>query len=993
MTLGRRTMLSMAACALTMAASAYAGAPAVWTEHNDNFRSGDNLTETILTPTNVNGSTFGRLWTVNLDDQAFSQPLYVPGRTIDHATHNVVYATTVNDSVYAIDADTGTILWHTNLLIKGDSVPSNAQASQWGACGGQYTDFTGKFGIVGTPVIDTTTGTLYVVARSYSGATYIQQLHALNILTGAEVDGGPATISGTYNESTWSPQLNNQRPALTLVNGTVYIAWSSHCDFGSYNGFVMGYNASNLTQQYIWADTSQGGSLGGIWQAGQGISTDRFNNLYLMTGNGTWDGTANFGESFVKLSTSLDVLDYFTPSDWNNLNGGDMDLGSAGALVIPGTGYVFGGGKQGMVYLLNTHNMGHENNSDQVVQEFQATFPSAGNAGFIHGSPVYFNNGADQYVYVWGENDYLRCFEWRGTSFDSTAVATSVSPAPAINSGEPGGFMSVSANGTNDGIVWALTPYNGDANQSTVEGILHAYAATPDGTTMTELWNTKQNATRDDFGNYGKDSNPTVANGKVYVSTFGSTVSGSGSLVCYGLLYGSPPIRLSGLTATSSDGSVLLSWTQSTQATSYNVYRGTTSGSEGATPIAAGITTTTYRDMGVTNGTTYYYTIAGVNAAGTSAPSGQAYAEPTATSPVQVDMSSAYNVSGIYTDGTAFSGGGFDGDGDAYSANLLGSSTRWNGSTFIYGPANGPDAVSSIEVALPSGRYSNLYMLGAGVNGAQNSQAFMIKYSDGSSSTFAQSLSDWFAPQNFVGESEVVSCSYRDSNDGTENQGPFYVYGYNFPVDGAKTVRSVTLPINQNVVVLAMDLIPTVPATPCSDLAATGGDKVIGLSWAPGANATSFNIYRGMSSGGESSKPIATGVLSTTFTDTGLTNGTRYYYAVKSVDPYGSSRNSNEASAMPTEVAPPAPTGLTATAVNSAIQLSWSPSFGATSYNVYRGAESNDESSKPIGTGIGSTEYTDSTVSNGISYYYVVKAVNSAGASKNSNQATTATPQ
>ena len=552
---------------ILLASTAHAAVTPVWTEHNDNARTGQYLTETTLNPTNVNQTQFGKVFAYNLDDQSYGQPLYVPGLTmaIDGAVHNVVFVTTVNNSVYAFDADSGAAnggapLWHANLTPTGARAPNIQDADNEGACGGGYNDFAGQYGIVGTPVIDMTTQTLYVVARTVENGNFLQKLHALSLTNGAEYSGGPVTITGTYSGTTFDPALNNQRPALALVNGIIYIAWSSHCDNGGYHGYLMGYNATTLAQTAAWASTNSGGWGAGIWQGGQGVTVDASNNLYLMTGNGTWDGNGNYGESFVKLSSSLSLLDYFTPSNYNDLNNADDDLGSAGCLGIPGTTLIVGGGKRGVVYLLDTANLSHEHASDAVVQEFQGTFPQGGNSGHIHGGPIYFNSNNGQFIYLWGENDYLHAYQFtKGAasnqgSINSTASASSTMTAPVTNAGMPGGFLSLSANGKANGIIWALTPYDGNANQGTVHGILHAFdAQTFNGTVLTELWNSEQVANRDTVGNYAKFTYPTVANGRVYVSTFGSTYSGSGQLV----VYGEGPAQATATPSISSPGSIV----------------------------------------------------------------------------------------------------------------------------------------------------------------------------------------------------------------------------------------------------------------------------------------------------------------------------------------------------------------------------------------------------------------------------------------------------
>ena len=653
----RLKFLAAASIASAALASTAHAIPTEWTQHNDNSRSGGNTAEAVLTPSNVNSSTFGKLFTATLDDESYGQPLYIPGVVAGSATHNMVFATTVNNSVYGIDADSGTTVWHVNLTPSGASVPTAANMSALGACGGSYHDFAGKIGIVGTPVISTTTNSLYVVARSIESGTYVQRLHMLNIATGAEQAGSPVVISGSVSGVSFNAQLNNQRPALALVNGVVYIGWSSQCDFGAYHGFLMGYNASTLAHVSTWAATSSSGSQAGIWQGGQGPTADASNNLYLMTGNGTWDGSSNFGESAVKLSTasSLAVSDYFTPSNWSTLNGGDTDLGSAGILGIPGTTLVLGGGKQGKLYLMNTANMSHENATDAVVQEFQATFPTSGDTGHIHGGPVYFTNGTTQYIYVWGENDFLRAFTFNGSTLNSTTAASSTMRAPVSSTGMPGGFLAVSSNGTSNGIVWALTPYNGDANHGTVAGILHAFNAIPSGSTLTELWNSQQNASRDSFGNFAKFSYPTIANGKVYVSTFGSASSGSGTLVAYGPITASAPSTPTGVGATPGNAQITISWTASGGATSYNLYRSLTAGAEGTTPYKTGITSTSSVDTGLTNGTSYYYKVAAVNSVGTSAQSNEVSATPSTA--VAVEINSGGSASAPFVADVDFSGG------------------------------------------------------------------------------------------------------------------------------------------------------------------------------------------------------------------------------------------------------------------------------------------------------------------------------------------------
>jgi outer membrane protein assembly factor BamB len=521
-------LLMMAIAVLPAAAQV-----SVTTQHNDNARTGANLSETVLNTSNVNATAFGKLFTVTVDGEVYAQPLYVPQLTIAGGTHNIVYVATMNDSIYALDADNGAQLWKTNY-----GTPITASNVQ--CC---CTDVSLYIGILGTPVIDPSTGTIYFVSRNENAdGTYHQYLNALDITTGAARTNSPKEITGTYKGITFDPKLQNQRTALTLANGNIYLAWSSHNDCGAYHGWVMAYSASTLAQTASWLDTPTG-TIGGIWMAGQGLTVDGSGNVYVSTGNGSFaaDTTgANVGNSFVKLSPGLTQMDWFTPFNSASLNSGDQDLGSAGLLGLPGTTDIVGGGKQGLLYVVNTASMGkYSASSDNVVQEFQAVHGTG--SSHIHGAPIYYNSPVTgPTIYIWGENDYLRAYAFNASTglFNTTAVLTSTMTAPMTNasSAMPGGFLSLSANGTQAGtaIIWASTPYNANANNNVVPGVFHAF----DAATMREIWNDKTNDARDDIGRFAKFCAPTVANGKVYLPNFGPTgaANGSGQLVVYGLL-------------------------------------------------------------------------------------------------------------------------------------------------------------------------------------------------------------------------------------------------------------------------------------------------------------------------------------------------------------------------------------------------------------------------------------------------------------------------
>jgi len=504
-------------------------AQSVLTQHNDLSRSGANPKETILTTSNVTESTFGKLFSIAIDGFTYAQPLYDGGVSISGGTHNVLYVATAHDSVYAFDADSGTEYWHVSL---GTPVPSTVINTQ---------NILVEVGVISTPVIDPTTGTIYVVAKTYTNSVQGFSLHALNIETGAEKFGGPvqisASIAGTGMQSSggevpFVASQENQRSALTLVNGVVYLAFASHEDYTPYHGWLLGYSASTLAQVRVYNVTPDSGQ-GAIWMGGQGPVVDSSNNLYVITGNSTQsteNATADYGESFIKLvpgsGTSMTVSDYFKPNDYDSLNASDLDLGSGGAFAIPGTTYIAGGGKAGVLYLVSTANMGKlDTSKDQVVQEFQAE-------NGLFGSPAFYNDT----LYIWGVNEPLKAYHFTGSLFTTTPSSQSAYSTPSGYS--TSGTVSVSSNGTTSGteIVWATAP-TGDPDHTTVGGNMYAYNAT---NLATLLWSTSSNPSRDGYGNYAKYVAPTVANGKVYVGT------DSGQVVVYGLLSGGTDLIANG---------------------------------------------------------------------------------------------------------------------------------------------------------------------------------------------------------------------------------------------------------------------------------------------------------------------------------------------------------------------------------------------------------------------------------------------------------------
>src|SRR5882762_10171141 len=524
----------------------------VTNERYDQSRLGANLNETQLNISNVNVNTFGKLWSYQVSGSVHAQPLYVQNVTIPgKGVHNALYVVTMNDVVYAFDADSSS---NTPLL----SLDLTTQVA--GSTPVPITDLVspnlnivGNVGIESTPYIDLSTNTMYLVARTKEPANicgsvngnYCQRLHALDITTFAEKFGGPIVIQGsvpgTGNASvggtlTFDPKIHNQRSSLALANGQISIAWASHEDTWPYHGWVMSYNTANLQQTGIWC-SSPDGLMAGVWMSGRGPAVDASGNLYYMVGNGDWNGTRNFGESMVKLGSTpgTPLLDWFTPDSWSSLNAGDVDYGSSGPILIPGTDLIAGAGKTGIFYVMHTGNLGHEQTGNgQIVQSL------ANNGGEVHGGPVYWNRsgGTGPWLYVWSNGcDFLKAYHFNGATFDTGIVSVSTIASPC---GQSGGVLTLSANGSTvgSGIIWSSMPLADNGDHGVHQGVLRAFNA--DDLTK-ELWNSRLNAARDDSGNWPKYSPPTVVNGRVYVASFPADGVSSTPVNVYGLLSAPPP--------------------------------------------------------------------------------------------------------------------------------------------------------------------------------------------------------------------------------------------------------------------------------------------------------------------------------------------------------------------------------------------------------------------------------------------------------------------
>jgi hypothetical protein len=517
---------SMTSRAATLTVNAAATGTDVVTYKYDVMRTGQNLSETTLTLSNVASTTFGKLRNLMVDGLVDAQPLYLSQLAVAGAMHNVVFIATEHDSVYAFDADTGAILWNVSLLSGGDTTSDNRHCGQ----------VTPEIGITSTPVIDRNAGAhgmIFVVAMSKDTASnYHQRLHALDITTGQESAAGPTEIAATFGATVFAPEQYKERAALLMSNGTIYTTWASHCDSGPYGGWIIALNESTLAITGA-LNVAMGASGAGyanqgpsIWMSGGGPAVDPAGNVYVLTGNGRFETTlsaagfpddGDYGNSFVKISPSggtLAVSDYFTMSGEITESTNDVDLGSGGVMLLPdmtdtnGTvrQLAVGAGKDGNLYVVDRNNMGKFTSvGNDIWQELSGVL-----AGGVFATPAYFNYG----IYYGAQGGPLMAF-----SVTDALLSSSPTSQSSTKFAFPGTFPIVSANGTANAIVWAY--------ENTSPAVLHAYAAT---NLATELYNSNQASNgRDQFGAGNKNIVPVVADGKVFVAT-------TNSVAVFGLL-------------------------------------------------------------------------------------------------------------------------------------------------------------------------------------------------------------------------------------------------------------------------------------------------------------------------------------------------------------------------------------------------------------------------------------------------------------------------
>ena len=931
-----RAVLTLLPVLCTAAVIPATAAPSILTQHTDNARDGANTSETILTPANVNETSFGKLFTVQLDASVNGQVLYVPGLTIGGAAHNVIYAYTTNNSngspssIWAFDADGGSQLWHTTLTT----------AAEWTTC---------------APVIDASTNIIYVLTKSTndSGAT---QLHAFDITTGIEKPGSPITVSasvlGTGDGNSdgvvsFDSAQENDRPALLEVSGVVYVSFAHNTDSPPYHGWIIGYSysGSQFTQTAAFC-TTPNGSDGGIWMAGDGLAADANGDIYAIVGNGTFDipsGGIDYGMSFLKLTTpNLNVADYFAPHDEQGWSNGDADTGAAGVALIPNTTALFGGQtKFGSIFVLNENAMGGYNTTtDDVINRID----NLASAGTSTQNPVAWDSGTYKYVYDWAPHTDL--LEFR---YDPGVGALNPAGVYLQSSDNEGGGLCVSSSGTSNGILWA----DGLDNE------VHALNALD--VSQGDLWNSAMNSSRDGVPGFPHWTFPMVANGKVYVPT-GSQIA------VYGLLAApQPPGAPTGLAATPGNGQVGLTWTGSSGAASYNVYRGTSAGAESSTPVATGVTSTAYTDSAVVDGTAYYYTVAAVNNYGTSGMSNEVSAAPF----------SATNGSG----GISINCGGAAASPFVADTDFTGGATSNSGNTIGTSLLTGtipPQAV------LQSNRYGTFTYT---VPGLTNNGTYTVTL------YFAEEY--WTAAGKRVFDVSINGNQVLTNFDifaaaGSEYNAVEKSFSATASSSGQIVISTTSVSDNPQINGIVIAGGSASPPTTPTGVSATAGNAQVSLSWTASTGATSYNIYRSDTSGNEGTTPYATSA-SASYTDTGVTNGDTYYYTVAAVNGSGTSAQSTEVNATPAAPIPATPTGLAASPNNGSVSLIWNASGGATSYNIYRGTTSGGEGTTTYASGVTSASFIDFSATNGVTYYYTVAAVSTGGTSAQSTEAS-ATP-
>jgi fibronectin type 3 domain-containing protein len=1021
------------------------------TYHNDNASTGQNLAETILTPANVNPTTFGKLFSTAVDGQVYAQPLYVANVAIttgpSPGTHNVVYVATEHDSLYAIDADNGQVLWKDSFINPSAGITSVPQADVISA------DISPEIGITATPVIDPTSNTIYVEAKTKemrgSDHHYVQRLHAIDITNGAEKLGGPVTIADTIwnggtnytyvsgpsvfgtgdgnvnGKITFNALRQMFRPGLTLVNGNIVMAAASHGDNGPYHGWVLSYNAQTLQLDGVF-NTSPNAGEGGVWQGGGRVAVDDQGFLYVETGNGPFDtnldangfpSRGDYGDSFIKIAFDptttvtnqningwgLKAVDYFTPSNQNALNLGDVDLGSAGIVILPDSvgsaahpHLLIGSGKEGRLYLVDRDNMGKfDPNTNHVVE----------NATEVHGGlgdPAYFNNNL---YYVGGYGDV-------GKMFTITSGLFSLSPTSQTTDSYsfPGSTPSISANGTSNAIVWDL---DRGTNQ------LRAYDAT---NYANELYTSGQASNnRDLLGSVVKFTVPSVVNGKVYVGT-------SKALVVYGLLQlpTAPPAAPTNLTATAVSGSQIdLSWNDNSNNEDGFQVEISTDGVNFSPLATASANATAYSAVGLQPSTTYSFRVRAFNSVGPSDYTNVASTPTTNGTNTGLDLSAGFasagsvlNLNGsakivgsilqltngqtqqsgsaflarqldITSWGTQFSFQLLNPNADGFTFTIQGTSSSalgGSGGGLGYGSdhTGGNGGIPS-SVAIKFDLYSNQGetndSTGLYLNGAAPTNVGSIDLSKTGINLHSGHIFN--VVMNYDGATLTVTItdtvtkasatqSYTVDIPSTVG-GPTAYVGFTGGTGGLTATQNILNWTYTN----PLPPPPTIPANLTAT--ATSGSE-IALTWSDtSGNASSFLIERSAGTDTNFSQIAQIGGKVTTFTDSGLTPSTQYFYRVRATNSAGTSDYSSEASATP-PIPPLTPSDAQATLVTATeIDLAWQDnSTNESGYRIFRRAGSGDFIPVAL-LAPGSTSYVNLGLTPNTEYDFHIQAFNVAG--------------
>jgi hypothetical protein len=943
----------------------------VTTWHNDLTRQGLNTNETILTPANVNSATFGKLFSYAVTGQVYAEPLYVSNLAIAGGIRNVVFVATENNDVYAFDAVNngagGGQLWHVNLgtllgsLIGGTHIAAATPPpnSAFGSRYGPYSDISPQVGITSTPVIDLATNTMYVDAftddSGGSGTSYSHHIWALDIATGqqkmapmlvaASIQGtNPAdSVGGTI---TFVAKQQIQRAAMTLLNGTLYVAYAGYADTDPYHGWVLGYDTSNLNLVKVFNTTPRlspsedaHAGEGGIWQGGAGLASDG-THLYLLTGNGDFDATVNdFGDSFLELtpdnstqptnkngyglSIVNNTTDTFTPWNEQTLANNDTDLGSGGSMLLPDQAgshphELVGGGKGGTIYLVDRDNMGsHGTSTDNVV--------GTGTMAHATSSPAYYNNT----VYYHAFGDVLKAFKISNGT---------ITPAPIASGGSnyafPGATPAVSSYGNSaNGIVW-------ETQYSTTNAVLRAYNAAPFGSTLNTIYSSGAA-----LGAGVKFTVPTVADGRVYVGL-------SGSLAVFGLTSNpsTVPAAPTNLTATVTPLAgiqVQLNWTDaSNNENAFKIERST----DGVnfTPLdIVSVNSNVYTDTSVSAGTTYYYRLRATNPVGDSIYTNVANATPVLTTPVALyhfddgvgtfAADSAGINTGVLVGATKPTwvagrvGPGalsFTGDG-AYnqtnqsavqvSSNLvatLGTTstlTAWINTTQIGSNTHSQaPAITGVDQAgttsdinwgtLNASGKIGIYVGESGgvysTNAVNDGQWHHVAMTRDASTGLVQLYVDGVLNGSATLDTGTKAAQFYLIGALTDRNSSGYVTGANYfngQIDEVRTYNHVLTASE----IAALSQPPSAPVgLAASTIPDTG--SMLQLSWTNTSDfAPTIAVERKIGSAGTYQQIATVPSTETRYFDTGLDAGTQYFYRLQAVGSAGASEFSSEASATP----------------------------------------------------------------------------------------------